>query len=1034
MTFKQAYSQLNDHQRLAVDTIEGPVMVLAGPGTGKTQVMAVRIANILERTDAQPYNILAMSFTNAAAKNLQTRLIELIGPAAYGINCSTFHSFCLGVIEENADLFPILPSSQEPISDLEKIKIFETILHSNDFEYIKNAKYPYLYLKDLQSLVAHYKREGYSPLKIRQLAEKNLSALETADLPKTQRQQEEKQIRKNLEVAQVYSEYQRILTDRQLYDFEDLIIWVRDGLQKNEDLRLAYQERFQYFLVDEYQDTNQGQLQVIAELASFWGEQANLFVVGDPNQSIYRFQGASLANTLSFTDQYPEAKIIVLDVGYRCGQKIYDAAAKLIANNKQVTGKPALAALYQPLQHWQNEIGQIRHFQASTQLSECLWVADEIKRLNKQGTNLSDIAVLYRQHNQAELLKDVLTKAGISFQVQQQTNIVTNQMVRQIMNLLFFLQSIRTGEEDKQFLTAFQVPWLETNSQDVLEVVRAANGRSAITGFTEKISPWTIIADAKLLEKLRLNQPKHLQNIAQLFIELQHQETVWPLAYLVENLLNRTGFYHYAQSNQQSIEDLLAVASFLRYVQGWSRSNSERRLTDFLEDWQKMISHNLSLSSEPLQLKAEAATLTTAHSAKGQQWRHVFILHAQDEIWGNLKRRDKIKPLPGTIPYADLNSEENNEDERRLFYVALTRALESVTITSSKLQVKSDQVAPWLPSQFIVELPENLVEFINDQPAKQLIRQIEQSFAVKQNHLRDLNLNESWLKALVENFAFSVTSLQEFKKCPVSFFYRRLIGMPEYPQRALVIGTAVHAAMERLYRQLNRDGQLVDLEKLWLEIDRSLKRYTLPTTDMLEIQAKAKSLVTEYYQAFQAEFKPSLEVERKFGYQQPIVFEGLKLVGKVDRIDLLDAASRQVKVVDYKTGRPKSRNQILGKTKSSDGSLINQLLFYKLLGDLDPNFQYQIIKGEFIFIQPTAAGKYRSEELKLTKEQMDDLKSELLAVRDRFYSLEWLNDEPCGDCDACRWLGLTTTPLETTWRNETKQQQRLNQLLEEEQK
>jgi DNA helicase-2/ATP-dependent DNA helicase PcrA len=1004
--FETAYQRLNPQQKEAVDTLEGPVMVLAGPGTGKTQIMSVRIANILRKLDVQPQNILALTFTNAAAKNLQTRLTQLIGAAAYGVKCTTFHSFCATVIEEHGEFFPVLPSVQEPVSTLEQIGIMEQIFDENEFVHLKNPKYPYFYVRDALQSLLNYKREGHSPLTIRQLAEEELAALEQSDLPAYKRRQQELQVRKNIDLAEIYSEYQRLMAERHWFDFEDLILWVRDALRENEDLRLIYQEKYQYFLIDEYQDTNEGQLQVVRELASFWGDQANIFVVGDPNQSIYRFQGASLANTLSFLDHYPQAAVITLVTGYRCGNEIYQAAAELIGHNPLEVKDERLAALAEPLTHWENHSATIALHQAVTPLAETLWIAQQLLDRHQEGIPFGEMAVLYRKHKNADLLKEVLQSRQIPFQVNEQTDVFASRTVNQILTLLKFFVVLRSQQEGPVTLAVLQLPWLGIDAQDALTVVREAS-HSAV----HRQEPWALLQDKEAFAKLSLRAPEKLVAVQTLLIELQDKEINEPLTFFVEEALRETGFYAWSQAQKLGASELVAVASFLRHLQNWAKRDQHRHLENLLTDIQRMKEHGLVLQQEPLTTVSDAVTLATAHQAKGQEWTDVFILQSQDKIWGNLRSVDRLKPLSGMIPYADLEKAQLNEDERRLFYVALTRAKNTVTFTLSERETDGDRTTPLQPTQFIAELPSTKMAITDPLSPEAVIEELRLQFSQRQTKQLTSDLDQAWLESLVTQFSFSFTALQEFLNCPLSFFYRRLIRVPERPAPALAIGTAVHASLEHLYLHLNKEGEVADLPALHQVIRRQMRQFDFSPTQLDALEAQAQSMVTNYYEAQEGNWKPSLLVERFFGREPQVVFEDLPLVGKIDRIDLIDPLGKQVRVIDYKTGQVHSRNDILGKTASSDGSMIRQLVFYRLLSELDPTFQYQVKEGEFVFIEPSKGGKFVTERFEILDEQVEELKQVLRQVKEEFLSLSFLEKEPCGHCDACRSLGLQPSKI-----------------------
>lgn len=1005
-TYKESLARLNPEQRLAVETTEGPVFVLAGPGTGKTQILSTRIAHILATTDVQPHNILALTFTHAAAQNMQQRLVDMIGADGYGVKFTTFHSFCTEVIETHQELFPLSPRRQEPIAEVDKLAIIEQILQDNDFEHIKSAKNPLMYVKSCLSLISNYKREGHSPLSVQKLAQDERAFLEESggELTKTELRARTKIADKNLELAQVYAEYEHLLRERHTFDYDDMILWVRDAFRDDAELLAEYQETYQYFLVDEWQDTNESQLQLLESLASHWGEQANVFAVGDPNQSIYRFQGASFANTFRFLKMYPQAKVIALRTGYRGRQHIYSAAAELIAHNvdESVEQAELMKTLSEPLQsaHTDGD-GEVWFHEAPNTLAECFWVARAIAARHAEGVPLSEIAVLVRKHSHTALLESVLARANIRTQVTKGENILQFPLIQKILVLLRFLSAVRTGSETELFVPLLQQPWWELNPTDVLKLIRAGS-----MSREHNRSVWEFWSDESAVERLPLAQPQKLHALREKLIRWQHQEAQLPLPEFVELVLRESGIYAQSWHGEVALTDINAVVSFLREVQNWYRQHVSTNLAEFLQRLDRMDAHDLGIPADNLNVKTEAVPIVTAHHAKGQEWDTVFVLHAQDGWWGNLRSSQKIQPLPGTIPYADSSKDEKNADERRLFYVALSRAKQRVIISWSQSEAIGDKLRELQPSQFVVELRETPHSV---QPAleAEIIQHTLQKYVETDPFTTVWNsFDKEWLASLVDSFALSVSALNEYLACPVSFVYKRLIRIPSLPTRPLVLGTAVHAAMERLYRDLNKDGKLPTAENLFSVIDSVVYNMPLSQVEVDEISAKAKTLVSEYYDSHQAEFHPSLSVEKNIGVTPPVAFEGLHLVGKIDRVDWVDEAAQTVRVVDYKTGRPKSHNEILGKTQNSDGSLYRQLLFYKLLGDLDDSFTHTIREGEFIFMEKNASGRYKTERFTLLDEDLKELQDLLRTVHQELQSLSFLEKEPCGTCETCQLLGL----------------------------
>ncbi|MFI5186421.1 MAG: UvrD-helicase domain-containing protein, partial [Chitinophagales bacterium] len=314
--FREEYNRLNEKQRLAVDTVEGPVLVIAGPGTGKTQILASRIGKILLETDAYPQNILCLSYTDAGVVAMRKRLIHFIGPDAYKVNIFTFHAFCNEVIQENLSLFE--KTALDPISELERIELFKELIDSFPKNHpLKRYRGDvYFEIHNLEKLFSVMKQEGWSPAFINQKIDEHLDDLPNrdefiykrkykefniGDLKKDKIEEEKEKMEKLRAAVNEFDHFQQLMKRRNRYDFDDMINWVIKAFEENKNLLANYQERFLYILVDEYQDTSGTQNKIIELLINYW-EKPNVFVVGDDDQSIYRFQGANVENMLAFVE------------------------------------------------------------------------------------------------------------------------------------------------------------------------------------------------------------------------------------------------------------------------------------------------------------------------------------------------------------------------------------------------------------------------------------------------------------------------------------------------------------------------------------------------------------------------------------------------------------------------------------------------------------------------------------------------------------------------------------------------------------
>src|SRR3989344_2490268 len=339
MKFDELYKKLNKEQREAVDAIEGPVMVIAGPGTGKTQILTLRIANILRKTDVPLDAILALTFTEAGESAMRKRLVSTIGSPAYRVGIFTFHSFCNDIIKRFPEEFPRIIGSTN-VSDIDKIVIIKDLIEKTPLKLLRPYGDTFYYLHPTRQKISELKRENISPNEFSRLAaEKDKELKNVPDLlhkkgaykgkMKGKYETMQKSIEKNKELLKLYVAYEKVLAERKLYDYEDMILEVIRSLEKKEDFRLRLQEEYQYVLADEHQDANNAQNKLLELLVSFH-QNPNLFIVGDEKQAIYRFQGASLENFLYFQKKYKGARVIELVENYRSTQTILDAAYSIM--------------------------------------------------------------------------------------------------------------------------------------------------------------------------------------------------------------------------------------------------------------------------------------------------------------------------------------------------------------------------------------------------------------------------------------------------------------------------------------------------------------------------------------------------------------------------------------------------------------------------------------------------------------------------------------------------------------------------------
>jgi len=447
MNFTQELKKLNKRQREAVEAIEGPVMVVAGPGTGKTQILTLRIANILKKTDTSPESILALTFTESAVVAMKKRLLEMIGPEAHKIAIKTIHGFCNEIIQEYPEAFPMI-AGEHNISDVEQIKIIRGLLESSRQRFSR----------DIVASISELKREGLTPEDIRNsISDESMGG-------------------KHEELSGLYSAYQKELQRMGRYDYDDMIIAVAQVLRKNKNLRLTLQEQYLYVLVDEHQDTNQSQGAVIELLAG--NDNPNLFVVGDGKQAIYRFQGAQLENFLYFRKRLKKAKVIALTENYRSTQTILDGALDVALGEG-----PLRANTKHPKKH-------ISIAACASSLTESYAIARHIQERVKSGIAPEEIAVFYRTHREGAPLARYLEKLGVPATIIAGDDV---QSEADFKKLIILLEAVDNFGTDYSLLPALYL----ARGVAPLDVVILTD-----TARSERRSVFSLVRDKKILEKI----------------------------------------------------------------------------------------------------------------------------------------------------------------------------------------------------------------------------------------------------------------------------------------------------------------------------------------------------------------------------------------------------------------------------------------------------------------------------------------------------------------------------------------------------
>ncbi|MBI5356277.1 ATP-dependent helicase [Candidatus Collierbacteria bacterium] len=991
-TIKSAFP-LNPAQKKAVEAIEGPVMVIAGPGTGKTQTLTLRIAHILKSTDTPPNGILALTFTDAAAREMRERLVKSIGPTAYYVNIQTFHSFCSSVIQGRPDIFQSM-GQLEPLSDLERAGLFRNLIDNGDYQAIRPNGAPYLYIRDLVSSIANLKREGISPEEFQKLLAENPPP-----------DAKDKYFQRNLDLVKVYNDYNSELKKLNRYDFEDMISFVTQAFSQDKNLLLEHQEKFLYILVDEYQDTNAAQNALLLHLSSYWGQNANLFVVGDDDQAIFRFQGASIENILSFHKLFKKAEIVVLSENYRSQQLILDASREIISRNRLslVNSMPQVEKNLRSAIN-KSQVEKIRVARFSSSAVELFFAASEIQKLIKAGEDPNEIAVIFRNRSDGTEMADMLSRFDIQFNLEGGQDILTRPVIEKLIMLMKTIEEIRNGQEGVDLFTLLNQPFFNCGQLDILKLSRFCADK--------KIKLW----DGLISLPPNLNDPASLINARKILSQLQQDDADGPFTLFFEKLIHKTGFLDWCLKSDDSIEKLNSVNSLFSEIKKLNSANHNLRLKDFLEIIALMIEQKVPIYEEDLDIKTGAISLLTAHKAKGREFSTVFIIKAIDGKWGNNLVRELIKLPTEIISNTDLSIKEKNEDERRLFYVALTRAKKRIYITSAIAGSTEQRKKESVETMFLSEIPEKFLDRIDpsgyERQGKKILEVLLKVPAPQKSTLEE----SKFLSGIVKTLILSPTALNTYLNCPYKFKLNNLLRAPRAKAIPMSFGSAIHKALEIFFREFKKTQKMPSVAILRSTFKMALEKEILTSIENERLLKRGLNVLEEYVSYYKDLLVPPFEVEKFFGYGfSKIVLNGIPLGGKIDKIEKIsenreqetgnNEGGQKARVIDYKTGSAKSRNEIEGKTAQSNGDYKRQLVFYKLLADLDKTFKLTVSEAELDFVEPDrSTGKFKKERFTITETEVEKLKKTIKNVWKDILDLKFPRTADVKKhCPRCEW-------------------------------
>lgn len=1021
--FTEAYKKLNPAQKKAVDTIDGPVLVVAGPGSGKTQVLALRVAQILNETDMRPSNVLCLTFTDSAAHNMRERLISFMDEDAYRVSIHTFHNLCTSIISNNSEFF-YRGATLRAADDVTKFGVIEKIIESLPHNADLRSYHPdqgYTYIRDITQTISHIKKAGLTVADFKKVLDENdkdlviLNARLGPILSKTATQavyeefvseftklHKEKGDRRVLsyhslidalyinfntgvteksefskwkdthtekntkgerifkdtrradklrELLTVYEQYMENMFNQGYYDFDDMILDVLKTVEKSDILRYKIQEQYQYILVDEFQDTNDAQMRLIWLLTNNPASEGkpNICVVGDDDQAIYKFQGAELSNIVDFTKMYTGVEVITLTENYRSNTDIVASSLSMIR-----TGTHRLENI---LKGFTKDLRSSRAFDGKnilkkktaidvqefdTKLHEYTYVAGEIQKAIKAGIEAEHIAVIGRNHKDLVGLVPYLQKKEIPIRYEREQHVLTEPHIQQIVSILRYGNSGLTELHDDMLPSILSYPFWGITTLELWQLSRAA--------YTERKS-WTEVDHVPSVKKA----------IDQL-LEITRLATHENAEHVIDYIINKTGFRDYYFNSDvfthEKSEYLVFLSSLRTFVQAVRefRQGKELSVADVISFVDTYEDNNLILSdTSPFVNARNAVNLLTSHKSKGLEFEVVFILSATDKVWAGGGMPNKLK-LPGNLPLAPAGDTE--DDQLRLFFVALTRAKNHLYVTSHRADDSGKKAnrLRFVESLGVGESEEVVTEEVD---TTSLLESSMLTGNRKHVHMgpQFLDTEKALLDTLTKDHVLSITHINNFlnieKGGPMLFLENNLLRFPQAKAAPLGYGTALHNTLNKSLLCLKTEKRYPSLEEVTEWFTAQLKFERLSKSEFkVNLDRGIDALKRIYIEKIMAFVGDEL-TEVDFKHEGVVLSDGSVHVPVAGKIDLVRFADGGVYVCDFKTGGEKKDWN--GKDQHAKVQLHmykQQLTFYKLLLKKSKNYSgFNVLGGQLEFLE-----------------------------------------------------------------------------------
>ena len=944
--------RLNKHQKLAVEHKEGPLLIIAGAGTGKTSVITQRVIHIMKSKWAKPSEILALTFTEKAAQEMVERIdLEM----EYGYEepwVSTFHAFCDRILKAEGHYIG-LDTNYSIMTQAQSYIFMRKHLFEFPLDIFRPQGNPTDFINDLIKHFSRLQDEDCSPQEYLKFVK---------GLPRTNQEEKQKHLELK-ELAETYDMYTKLKIEESKIDFGDLIIFTLQLLRKRPSVLQKYQDQFKYILVDEFQDTNytQNVLVNILILGIDYKNKRklprNLTVVGDDDQAIYKFRGAAISNILQFKEIYPDAKEVVLNQNYRSRQEILDSVYRLIKHNnpyrlevtEKIDKKLKASSMFEEMDE-----DAVNLVVAGNNNAEAEWVAQEILKLTGHGDikvegdktlsydesgqsslvdksseqeyRFSDFAILTRTNSQSEIFVQTLRYYGIPYKLGGRRGLYGRDEIQNLISYLKILVDYTDGIAMYKLLT---MDIWGLSSREFVEVNRLARGEK-VSLFEELERLWGIklgeddwkIEDLDVEENDVINNilsPISISSISDFLLILHNGLKLMrdhkPIGEILYDFVTESGYINYLLENESS-ENLFKIsniAKFFDLVKEFEKNNSGSNIYEYVDylDYCIKVGESPTIDSSDFD-DFDGVNILTVHSSKGLEFPVVFISNLVSDRFPPRNRSDRIpisdELIKESLPSEVSSKEEHLREERRLFYVGATRAMERLYLTASNFYGNAKRKKK--PSIFLYEILDRDLKEEFDSP---VIGGVNESAKEKLSYYhKDDDIVEEGMKDIDTTKRVSYSQLNTYVDCPKKYRYVYILKVPSKPHASLSFGSTVHNTLKDLYVLL-RDSK----EGLEGIVERPTKKTLLDLYDKHWISSgydsKAheqkrksfgKKVLSKYFDTLYSEDQRPYMLEESFSVH---LGESL-FVGKIDRIDIVDDSKDvlEVEIIDYKTGKVKN--------------------------------------------------------------------------------------------------------------------------------